>query len=91
MTPRQARTLRGSAASSKVNNMGSNDISELLKLDRNERLAIAERLWASVVAESEASPTTKSEIDFINRRLDAYLADPTGVVSWSVVKKDLGL
>lgn len=71
--------------------MGTNDISELLKLAASERLAIADRLWTSVAEEAEADPATKAELEFINRRLDAYLKNPEDVVSWAAVKKDLGL
>ncbi len=71
--------------------MGNNDISDLLKLTASERLAIADRLWASVAEESEADPPTKAELGFINRRLDAYLKNPEDVISWAVVNKDLGL
>ncbi len=71
--------------------MGSNDISDLLKLAISERLAIAEELWASVSAEREQEQVTEAEKKFVNRRLEEYLASPSDTLPWSEVKKGLGL
>lgn len=71
--------------------MGTNDIAELLKLEVNERLAIAEQLWESVRAEREDQASSSAEVLFVNERLDAYLKDPSGTVGWNQVKKELGL
>ncbi len=71
--------------------MGSNDISELLKLKRSERLAIAEKLWASVAEETEQSPASAADIQFIDARLDAHLESPESAVPWSQIKKELGI
>jgi putative addiction module component (TIGR02574 family) len=71
--------------------MGTNDITDLLKLAVSERLAIAEELWASVATEHERAPVSEAEEKFVNTRLNEYLANPSDVVSWSEVKKGLGL
>ncbi len=71
--------------------MGTNDITDLLKLAIPERLAIAEELWASVAFEREREPAHDAEKKFVNTRLQAYLANPSGTVTWSAVKKGLGL
>jgi putative addiction module component (TIGR02574 family) len=71
--------------------MGTNDINELLKLDASQRLEIAEQLWESVCVESEAAIASPAEIAFIDRRLNEYLKNPTDVVPWAQVRKELGL
>lgn len=71
--------------------MGSNDISELLKLDADERIAIAEQLWASVANEQEIAAASAAENAFIDARLDEYLRNPSDTVPWAEVKKGLGL
>ena len=70
--------------------MGNNDIAELLKLDAPERLAVAEKLWASVSTEYESAPPSDVEIAFVNSRLDGYLTNPQDTVPWAQVKKELG-
>lgn len=71
--------------------MGSNDISELLKLGIAERLAIAEELWASVASEREKLPAGEFEKVFIEKRLDEYLKNPSATIPWSEVRRNLGL
>jgi putative addiction module component (TIGR02574 family) len=71
--------------------MGSNDITDLLKLAIPERLAIAEELWASVATERERALSSEAEKKFVTTRLNEYLSNPTDVVPWSEVKKGLGL
>jgi hypothetical protein len=52
--------------------MGSNDITELLMLTAAERIAIAERLWASVVEEVELELASATGDEMIGQRRDGY-------------------
>ena len=56
--------------------MGSNDITELLMLTAAERIAIAERLWASVVEEVESELASATGVELIGQRRDGYLDSP---------------
>jgi hypothetical protein len=44
-----------------------------------------------VATEHERAPVNEAEEKFVNTRLNEYLANPSDVVSWSEVKKGLGL
>ena len=71
--------------------MSSNPLPELLKLDASERLAIAEKLWASVSVEEESATSTNDEINFAKKRLELYLKNPSNTVPWSKIREELGL
>lgn len=60
-----------------------------LGLDRlgvEERLAIAEAIWDSVVSETEAAPLLPSERAELERRLADSIARPDAVRPWEQIK-----
>lgn len=62
-----------------------------LGLDRlsvEERLQLVEEIWESIAADSRALPLTETQKEEINRRLDAYQANPDAVIPWEVVKTE---
>jgi putative addiction module component (TIGR02574 family) len=56
------------------------------KLSPDDRLALAQELWASVEAESGLTAAQKADLD---RRIAAYEADPTAGSSWEEVEARL--
>ena len=70
--------------------MGSNQQTELLKLDASERFSIAEKLWASVSADDEPAEPSNGEIAFVKARLELYLKNPNDTVSWTKIREELG-
>lgn len=60
------------------------------RLDAADRLRLAEELWDSVAAESEAPfDLTEAHRHDLQRRLDAYRDDPKAGSTWEVVKARL--
>lgn len=62
---------------------------EELGLDRlplDDRLALAEAIWDSVVREVEAQPLTPRQRAELERRLADSIAHPEAVTPWEVVK-----
>jgi putative addiction module component (TIGR02574 family) len=60
-----------------------------LGLDRippEERLAVAEALWESVVREIEIAPLSPPQQEELERRLKDSIARPDAVTPWEVVK-----
>jgi putative addiction module component (TIGR02574 family) len=57
-------------------------------LSAEDRLAIAEELWDSVVTELEAEPLTESQRGELERRLAAADADPASGIPWETVQKE---
>jgi putative addiction module component (TIGR02574 family) len=62
---------------------------QALGLDRlplDDRLAVAEALWDSVVRAAEASPLTPAQRAELERRLADSVAHPEAVTPWEQVK-----
>ncbi len=66
---------------------------ELFKLSAAERLELVEELWDSIAAEAERDADvltlTAEQKEELDRRIAAHRADPSRVVSWEEVRKDL--
>ena len=65
---------------------------EQLGLDRlslNERLALVDDLWESILAEPEAYRLTSAQEIDLRRRLEAYLDDPKAGSPWKEAKQRL--
>lgn len=56
------------------------------RLSLEERLAVAEAIWESVVRESEAAPLPEAQRTELERRLADSIARPEAVTPWEVVK-----
>jgi putative addiction module component (TIGR02574 family) len=62
---------------------------EELGLDRlsaEDRLAVAEAIWDSVVREAAAAPVSAAQRAELERRLADSIARPEAVTSWEVIK-----
>jgi putative addiction module component (TIGR02574 family) len=66
---------------------------ELFKLSAAERLELVEELWDSIAAEAERDdgvlPLTDAQKEELERRIAAHRADPSRVVPWEDVRKEL--
>jgi putative addiction module component (TIGR02574 family) len=69
--------------------MAAPAVSELLKLDVEERLRVIRVLWNSIVDEHDELPVSDAERIELDRRLAAHADDPDGGRSWDEVKADL--
>ncbi len=56
------------------------------RLSADDRLALAEAIWDSVVQEFEQSPLTEVQRKELERRLADSIARPDAVTPWEVVK-----
>lgn len=56
----------------------------------SERIQLAEDLWDSIVATSEALPITEPQEQALDRRLEAHRQSPDNGSSWDAVKERLG-
>lgn len=56
------------------------------KLDVDDRLALVEEIWASIVADAETFPLTSTQREELDRRVADDDAYPNDVVPWSEVK-----
>jgi putative addiction module component (TIGR02574 family) len=54
----------------------NSDITPLLKLSREERLEIIDRLWESIEAECEDIPLSEAQLAEVLRRKALYEANP---------------
>lgn len=61
----------------------------LFSLPVEERLELAQELWESLGEELEALPLTQEHRELLEARLDAYLANPEDVLTWSEIKAQL--
>lgn len=57
-----------------------------LELSIEERILLVEDIWDSIAAEQDQVPLTKAQKELLQKRLDAYEADPGNVVTWEEVK-----
>jgi len=56
------------------------------KLDVDDRLALVEEIWASVVADAKVFPLTAEQRQELDRRVADDDAFPSDVAPWSEVK-----
>jgi putative addiction module component (TIGR02574 family) len=56
------------------------------KLDVDDRLALVEEIWASIVADAKSFPLTPSQRAELDRRVADDEEFPSDVVPWSEVK-----
>jgi len=56
------------------------------RLNLDDRLAVAEALWDSVVREAEAHPLTPAQSAELERRLADSIARPEAVTPWEEIK-----
>ena len=54
-----------------------------------ERLALVEAIWDSVVRETEAAPLTAAQQSELERRLADSIARPEAVTPWEIVRARL--
>jgi putative addiction module component (TIGR02574 family) len=62
-------------------------VAELLKLDPDERMQVAEELWQS--AAGAEFTLSDEQIQEIERRMDEHERDPTTAIPWEVVRTRL--
>ncbi len=65
------------------------DLSSILELPASERLQLIEAIWDSLVEVPEAVPISDDVKDELDRRLEAYYADPTSARPWDEIKQEL--
>jgi putative addiction module component (TIGR02574 family) len=56
------------------------------RLSTEDRLALAEALWQSVVAEMELAPLSEAQRKELERRLEDSITRPDVVTPWEVIK-----
>lgn len=56
------------------------------KLSAEDRLAVAEAIWDSVVQEAESAPLSPAQRAELERRLADSIARPDAVTPWEVIK-----
>jgi len=54
-----------------------------------QRILLVEEIWDSIAAEAEQFPLTEAQKQDLQRRLDAYEANPKAGSSWEEVKARL--
>lgn len=65
------------------------DLAQLLELPVTERLQLVEAIWDSLVEVPEALPLSVELREELDRRLEAYYADPTTARPWDEIKGEL--
>jgi putative addiction module component (TIGR02574 family) len=56
------------------------------RLSVEDRITLVQEIWDSIEASSEQIPLTDAQRQELERRLAAYEASPSAVVSWEEVK-----
>ena len=65
------------------------NLSEVLKLPVDERLKLVESIWNSIAEFPDSLELTDAQREELDRRLDAYEANPTAGILWSDLKSQL--
>jgi putative addiction module component (TIGR02574 family) len=61
-------------------------ISDVLELSASERLQLVEEIWDSIASVPESVEVTEAQRQELDRRLQAFRADPAAGDPWEVVK-----
>ena len=64
-------------------------LSEILQLSVAERIQLVEDIWDSIATVPEAVSLTEEQHAELERRLDAYQANPNEGISWNELKTKL--
>ena len=59
---------------------------DLRRLSPADKLALVSELWDDLAAHPEDVPVDPGLIAELDRRMEAYRKDPTGITSWEAVK-----
>ncbi|HEX8407611.1 MAG TPA: addiction module protein [Thermoanaerobaculia bacterium] len=65
------------------------DTSHFLELPPAERLQLVEAIWDSLLEVPEAVPVSEEVKAELDRRLDAYYADPSSARPWTTIREEL--
>ena len=68
--------------------MSDADVAEILKLPPEERLRLAEVIWASLAAEPSTVPLSDAHRQVLDERLAEHKKDPNDVISRDQVLAD---
>lgn len=69
--------------------MNNINFSELAELPVQERIRLVEALWDTITEHPESIKLTPAERRELDRRMEAYLKNPSEGVPWSEVKSKL--
>lgn len=69
--------------------MSTTSLSELLQLSEAERIQLAQDLWDSIPADSEALSLTDEQRRELDRRLAEHQQDPSSAIPWEEVRARL--
>lgn len=64
-------------------------LNDALKLDVPERVQLVQDIWDSIAAFPEAVELTEAQRRELDRRLEAYHANPTSGITWEELKARL--
>jgi putative addiction module component (TIGR02574 family) len=62
--------------------MGAIDFDAILRLSRDERIALAQAIWDSLEGEGALARLTDAEREEIRRRLAEHRRDPSAAIPW---------
>lgn len=65
------------------------NLDEILKLSISERILIVEAIWDSIAAENREYKITDEELNILEERYEEYKANPSDVLTWDEVKKNI--
>lgn len=69
--------------------MNTVNFSELMDLPVQERIQLVTALWDSIAEHPESIKLTPAERQELDRRMDAYMKNPSEGTPWPEVKKKL--
>lgn len=64
-------------------------LASILELPVSKRLQLVEAIWDSLIEVPDAVPVHDEVREELDRRLEAYYADPTSGRPWAEVKREL--
>ena len=91
---RSSPALLGNALDSRsldryTGDMGKILISDILSLSVSERIRLTQEIWDSVAAVPDSVPLSQADRQELDRRLEAYHADPNADSPWPEVHERL--
>lgn len=73
-----------------VSAMIAERIPELKKLSTEEKLLLANELWADVEKRQEEAPFNDAVVKLLNQRTEEFHKDPQSAVTWEEFKRRIG-
>lgn len=65
------------------------DLANILRLSIPEKILLVEAIWDNIAEENKNVKISDSQLKLVQERFEEYQKNPSNIISWEEVKKEL--